>query len=245
MPASEFRHFDRALASIERFRTTTSPQALVDAVRDAAAAYGYQSFVIAAAPKLACKDFDKLVLLRHWPEAWFGQYLHDGYHKHDPIAAYARHQTRAFRWSDAPWDKSDKTTAALMDCAARDYGMRHGFCVPIYGMRGYEAAISFGGCEIDASPSAAAAMELIAIYAMNQLMTMRESAARQQTMLSPREREVVSWAAVGKTAWDTARILAISTDTVNKHMASAMRKLDACTKTQAVVESIRRGEIEL
>jgi len=245
MSGSEFRHFDRALASIERFRTTTTPQALLDAVRDAAAAYGYQSFVIAAAPKLVSNDFDKLVLLRHWPEAWFGQYLHDNYHKHDPIAAHARQQTRAFSWSDAPWDKSDKTTAALMDCAARDYGMRRGFCVPIFGMRGYEAAISFGGPDIDASPAAASAMELIAIYAMNQLMTMREASARRQTTLSPREREVVTWAAVGKTAWDTANILAISTDTVNKHMASAMRKLDACTKTQAVVESIRRGEIDL
>ncbi|ABD86274.1 helix-turn-helix transcriptional regulator [Rhodopseudomonas palustris] len=245
MPGSEFRHFDRALAAIERFQTTTSPRALIDAVRDAAAAYGYRSFVIAAAPKLACNAFDKRVLLRHWPEAWFGQYLQDNYQDHDPIAAHARQQTRAFCWSDAPWDRSDKKTAAVMDCAAHDYDMRRGFCVPIFGMRGYEAAISFGGPEIDASPAATAAMELIAIYAMNQLMTMREPPARRQTTLSPREREVVAWAAVGKTAWDTARILAISTDTVNKHMASAMRKLDACTKTQAVVESIRRGEIEL
>ncbi len=41
-----------------------------------------------------------------------------------------------------------------------------------------------------------------------------------------------------KTAWDTGCILSISTDTVNKHMASAMRKLKAYTKTQAVAESL-------
>jgi LuxR family quorum sensing-dependent transcriptional regulator len=88
-------------------------------------------------------------------------------------------------------------------------------------------------------------MELIAVYAMNQFIALREPPVEPQPLLSAREREVMSWAALGKTAYDTACILSISADTVNKHMASAMRKLDVCTKTQAVVESIRRGEIAL
>jgi LuxR family quorum sensing-dependent transcriptional regulator len=244
MPA-EFRHFDRVLGSIAHFRTSRSPAALTDCLRNAAAAYGYSFFVIAAAPNLARNGFDKLVLLRHWPEAWFGQYLHGEFHQHDPIAAHARRQTRAFCWSDAPWEKSNKKTAELMDRAARDFDMRHGLCVPIHGLHGYEAAISFSGPDIDDSPAAISAMELIAVYAMNQFIALREPPVEPQPLLSAREREVMSWAALGKTAYDTACILSISADTVNKHMASAMRKLDVCTKTQAVVESIRRGEIAL
>ena len=244
MPA-EFRHFDRVVGSIAHFRNSRSPAALTECIRNAAAAYGYSSFVIAAAPKLARNEFDRLVLLRHWPEAWFEQYLHGEFHPHDPIAAHARKQTRAFYWSDAPWEKSNRKTAELMDRAARDFDMRQGLCVPIHGLHGYEAAISFSGPEIDDSPAAMSAMELIAIYAMNQLIALRKPAFDQPPVLSAREREVMSWAALGKTAYDTACILSISTDTVNKHMASAMRKLDVCTKTQAVVESIRRREIAL
>jgi LuxR family quorum sensing-dependent transcriptional regulator len=46
-----------------------------------------------------------------------------------------------------------------------------------------------------------------------------------------------------KTAWDTGGILNIAEDTVNKNIASAMWKLNGCSRTQAVAESIRRGEI--
>lgn len=87
-------------------------------------------------------------------------------------------------------------------------------------------------------------MELVAIYAVNHLSRLR-SQMSDEAVLSTREREVLKWAAVGKTAWDTGRILQISTDTVNKHIASAMRKLDSFSKTQAVAESIRRGEIQI
>lgn len=38
-------------------------------------------------------------------------------------------------------------------------------------------------------------------------------------------------------------ILNIAEDTVNKHIASAMRKLNVYSRAQAVAESIRRGEI--
>jgi LuxR family quorum sensing-dependent transcriptional regulator len=54
---------------------------------------------------------------------------------------------------------------------------------------------------------------------------------------------VLCWTAAGKTAWDTGGILNIAEDTVNKHMASAMRKLNVYSRTHAVAESIRRGEI--
>lgn len=62
-------------------------------------------------------------------------------------------------------------------------------------------------------------------------------------ILTDREREVLRWTAAGKTAWDTGGILNIATDTVTKHIASAMRKLDVHSRAQAVAESIRRGEI--
>ncbi|MEW6644315.1 MAG: LuxR family transcriptional regulator [Pseudomonadota bacterium] len=241
----QFAHFTHVLAAVEHFEQARTSSALVDCIRTAAAVYGYEMFVIAAAPSAARSEFDQLVLLRHWPEDWFRQDVHDRLLSHDLLVAQARERSRAFAWRDVSWPSDAVQTTRLMEIASRDYGMRQGFCVPIYGIYGYEGAVSFAGREVDNSPSANAGMELLALYAVNQLMRLRSEEKAARAVLSAREREVLTWAAIGKTAWDTGCILSISTDTVNKHMASAMRKLKAYTKTQAVAESLRRGEIHL
>jgi len=63
--------------------------------------------------------------------------------------------------------------------------------------------------------------------------------------LSPREREVMQWVAVGKTDSEIADILSIGTTTVTSHVENAKQKLDAFRRTYAVVQAIRFGEIDL
>ena len=59
--------------------------------------------------------------------------------------------------------------------------------------------------------------------------------------LSEREREVLMWAAEGKTALETASILKVSASAVNLYAQRAMSKLQARTKTQAVAIAMRRS----
>lgn len=59
--------------------------------------------------------------------------------------------------------------------------------------------------------------------------------------LSPREREVLMWAAEGKTAWETAQLLQLSESAVNLYAAKAMNKLRARTKTHAVAIALRNA----
>lgn len=59
--------------------------------------------------------------------------------------------------------------------------------------------------------------------------------------LSGREREVLMWAAEGKTASETASILKLSTSAVNLYSSRAMLKLQAQTKTQAVAIAVRNS----
>lgn len=73
------------------------------------------------------------------------------------------------------------------------------------------------------------------------------SAPRQAPIgppLTPREREVLAWAAHGKSALDIAAILGIAKRTVDEHIYSSMRKLAAENRTHAVAIAIRCGLIE-
>jgi LuxR family transcriptional regulator, activator of conjugal transfer of Ti plasmids len=62
--------------------------------------------------------------------------------------------------------------------------------------------------------------------------------------LSHRELECLTWTAKGKTTWDIAMILEISEHTVNYHIKNAMKKLDAHSRTVAVVKAVRFGLID-
>lgn len=64
-------------------------------------------------------------------------------------------------------------------------------------------------------------------------------------VLTDREREVLNWIALGKTAGETATILSLSKRTCETHIYSAARKLHAVNSIQTVVEAIRRGELKL
>ena len=59
--------------------------------------------------------------------------------------------------------------------------------------------------------------------------------------LSAREREVLIWAAEGKTASETADILHVSASAVNLYAQRAMSKLHARTKTQAVAIAMQNS----
>jgi DNA-binding CsgD family transcriptional regulator len=63
--------------------------------------------------------------------------------------------------------------------------------------------------------------------------------------LTPRETEILRMVADGKSSVMVAEELAIAPRTVEAHLASTMRKLDARNRTAAVVAAIRNGMIDL
>jgi DNA-binding CsgD family transcriptional regulator len=69
--------------------------------------------------------------------------------------------------------------------------------------------------------------------------------AEAAPVLTDRERDVLAWAARGKSALDTAEILTLSEETVTTHIRNAMKKLGANNKTHAVAKAIYRGLINV
>ncbi len=54
---------------------------------------------------------------------------------------------------------------------------------------------------------------------------------------------MLSWAARGKTAWETGRILGLSERNVRWHLEEAQRKLMTKNKTATVAAALVNGEI--
>jgi DNA-binding NarL/FixJ family response regulator len=63
-------------------------------------------------------------------------------------------------------------------------------------------------------------------------------------VLSRREAEVLTFLAKGLTGEQIARRLVLSPETVRTHVRNAMERLDARTRTEAVVKALDRGEIQ-
>lgn len=66
-------------------------------------------------------------------------------------------------------------------------------------------------------------------------------AGRPVAALAPRELDVLSWVATGATNADTAAALGVRPETVKGYLRSAMRKLGAHTRLEAVVAARRAG----
>lgn len=60
-------------------------------------------------------------------------------------------------------------------------------------------------------------------------------------MLTPREREILALYAEGKTAYDIARALGISSATVKFHTRNTFDKLNVRNKTAAVARALTLG----
>jgi DNA-binding NarL/FixJ family response regulator len=90
--------------------------------------------------------------------------------------------------------------------------------------------VAAGGAYVDPSLGG----ELVSREAMLQL-----------TRLTDRERDILSMMAAGVASREIAATLFLSTETIRTHLRSAMRKLDADTRTQAVALAIREKLIEV
>ncbi|MEW6644983.1 MAG: LuxR family transcriptional regulator [Pseudomonadota bacterium] len=228
---------------IDHLLPVSRPDDILDRFHAAIAHFGYTTFIFTGLPNLT-ERFEQKVLLKHWPEEWFQTYTREQYILDDPVGWFCRSAAEPFEWSEARYDPDKQPRSHQVMNAASEFGMRRGLCVPVHGLLGLDWCVSLGGDKLDLSPLAKASVHLMAVYAFNKARRAPALLAMAPfPRLTAREREVIAWTAAGKSAWETSCILGIAVDTVNKHAASAARKLNATNKTQAVAEAIRRHEI--
>jgi LuxR family transcriptional regulator of spore coat protein len=76
-------------------------------------------------------------------------------------------------------------------------------------------------------------------------MDLVDGAQRKKPLLTNREREVFELLVKDKTTKEIAQLLFISEKTVRNHISNVIQKLGVKGRSQAVVELVRLGELEL
>ncbi|MEM7620852.1 MAG: autoinducer binding domain-containing protein [Pseudomonadota bacterium] len=202
--------------------------------------------------------------------SWHDTYKDNGFVHFDPMLPIARRTNHPFHWGAValPQKKAARTPAVLKIMqAARDHGYREGLVVPIHFAdtigRINSASSGFFWEQDEAQFFSMLQhhkheMHIIMVYWAQKMsdIAAQELGRRQkfvneegehivQNILTDRERDVLSWAAQGKTMLETATILTISDATVETHLKNAMRKLCADNKTHAVAKAIYLGFIDV
>jgi LuxR family transcriptional activator of conjugal transfer of Ti plasmids len=230
-----YRHFQKY---IDCLSDASDPDTLRDAMAEAAAVHHLSCFAYMSMPH---HPGGVPQLISNYPPAWTTHYLRSHYERFDPVIVQALRNPEPFEWGfEVGLSAPSEPQRELFEEAAK-FGIRCGFTVPVHDRRGPIAAVTFAADERRPQFE-----RLICEHArVLQLMAMYFHAhARRKVViadhvvdgiaLSPRELECLKWAAQGKTAWETGRILGISRHTTATYLENAKTKLGVRTIIQAV-----------
>ncbi|MCP3441073.1 LuxR family transcriptional regulator [Bradyrhizobium sp. CCGUVB14] len=184
---------------------------------------------------------EKPLVISTYPNNWVAHYVRSHYERLDPIITRSLNDTEPFQWGlDVPSRPIAPAQRKFFD-EASEFGIRLGFTVPIHDEDGSVAALTFAADQ--RRPQFEKCIDLNA--PVLQLMArcfhshVRRKLVHELTMdgirLSPREIECLDWAAKGKSAWETGRILGISHNTAAHYLRSARDKLGVRKVVQAAV----------
>lgn len=210
---------------------------------------------------------DPLLVSTH-SSAWIDTYRSENFIATDPCLNLARRTNLPFNWASVPLPlvtgKRKPGAIKTME-AARDFGVNEGLTIPVH----YNDALGRRYSSVCAlfwkDPAErfyanlrhnSVQLHVVLLYLAQKIVDLHAADIGAYTRtnhfndlqvspLTDREKEVLKWAAMGKTSDETAGILNVSHKTVEAHIKSATIKLGATNKTQATVQAVYRGLIDI
>jgi LuxR family quorum sensing-dependent transcriptional regulator len=229
---------DEAFAFIDGLDRTSSAGQVLDCMGRALSRHGIEYFCLNGFPRTN-QCFEEVMLAVRVPTAWLALYLEKKFAHADPSIRHCKRTVAPFEWKDAPYDAAREPHAAEVIQRAIDFGVSKGLLVPIPSPAGCVGDVWMGGDRPDFSAPVKPMLHLMALYAFDRVRLLHGGQIEPRPSITGREREVLAWAAVGKSAWEIGEILGISKRTVDEHTQTACRKLGATNRTQGVAIAIR------
>ncbi len=234
------------MSIIDTIQGQTTADTILQTLYKAIGAYGFEQFIISGLPDRGM-DVRPFVLLSGWDSQWFEHYTREGYVHIDPVARYCFSTSRPFDWSEAPYDAESDLPALRVMREARDFGMGQGFCVPVHMESGMQGVVSLVGETAHLDDKARLELHMLSLYAHGRLRYLHSLGGSnlRRRAITPREAEILKWAAHGKTAAEIADITGLTVRTINQHCENAQRRLGTSNRLHTVVEAIRHKLITL
>jgi len=240
-------HFDTTLAYMSSLQQADTAAQVCERLLDVTSQFGLTALMAGTVPQPGTptgKQKDHL-LLCDYPVEWLERYVARNYIDHDPLVTRMRQTPAPIQWRDAAEGiRINRDVEHVMGEAA-EFKLKDGLAFPLVTLDGQIMMVSLGGERIEMSGMEFGMVSLVATYAIGRAMQLASTPERtiEHIDLTPRERECLKWAAVGKSEWEISQILGISEHTSEKHLLNAKFKLGAVNRVQAVAEAIRRGYI--
>lgn len=233
---------------VELAGRTKTPEELFDLFRQQLSGYGYDKILFGLlSDHPAIGEKAGIGVMENYPTDWLQYYFEKGFDKVDPIVTFGAFQPRAFAWSDIP--KQTRLMRKQVKCLnlGREAGLNHGISVPLRGPKNSLAGMSLASSSKVEAPQYDRDMITAYchhFYATYWYLKQRKAAASSlNVVLTDREREILTLAAIGKSDLDIGLIMKCSPWTVKTHLRQIYRKLDADNRAYAVSKAIYAGLI--
>ena len=244
MTSTSFEYGREAFAFVHTLECMQSPDDVMDGMRRVLDPFGVEFFCFNDFPQPNRKFADVMWACRVPPE-WLSLYLDNDYGRDDPSIRMCKSTVHPFEYAEARYDPEREPRAAEIVRRANEFGLHRGLLIPIPGPTGCRGNVWVGGYRPDLSSKTKPLLHLLALYAFDRVHRLVAPANDERPQLTSREREVLTWTALGKSAWEIGEILGISKRTVDEHAQTAFRKLGAANRTHAVAIAMRDRLIAL
>lgn len=235
------------LEVIEGFSETGNPEELETRLQDTVRRLGFTEYsYLGFRPPITNET---LFVAANYPDGWVERYLDQRYLYTDPMLTTAKRSRLPFYW------KSLRRSADLTRGEKKilnegaEFGIRYGLTVPVHGPNGEFATLSLASQENEAELDAlwTHKVHLFHLIAHHFHAAVWERIATDDIdmapVLSPREAEILTWTARGKSAWEISEILNVGEGTVVTHLKRVHEKLNTSNKTHAVAKACVKGLI--
>ncbi|MBL8549234.1 MAG: autoinducer binding domain-containing protein [Hyphomonadaceae bacterium] len=243
--SAEFR---AALEFIELAENSRDLEELREALEHVLQGFGVSHFTLARMhrPRDGAAQFT--VSIRGVPEAWAEYYWSERFFNFDSVVQLSLQRPLAFSWTDIDRSRLSKASKNLYGEVRDALHVDGGFVIPTHDENGLTGLVALYHEQPELAKQARQALKLIALYGIeraNELFFEQGSPpAPTQCPLSLRQREILAFAAAGKSETDTGEILGISSTTVREHLQNLRATLAVRTKMQAVAIAVHQGWIK-
>lgn len=182
---------------------------------------------------------------------WISYYAEKGYFREDRLVAAALQRTAPFAYDEIFSQPTNNLRQIEME---ERFGYRSGLVIPIHGPDTSFALLSAAAegpkDQIRQFTAETIAKTQFAAVVFNQQVQSLPLPKTPPALdvpppeLSDRQLNCLTWCAAGKTNWEIGQMLGVSERTAKKHVESAMHKLAAKTRAQAVARALELGLIK-